>query len=107
MLNRVDKNTKSGIMNMKGKMSDVDVRKWYIEQDKSILGQIDTTKPLKEQAKQACELRNKYKVQARELMANQEKGNFLMSNVQYWILIFTMINTAKYMTVTKIYIKLS
>lgn len=65
------------IINMKGKMSDVDVRKWYISHDKGIMEQVDTTLPLKEQAMQACKLRNKYKFQARELMADQEKRKYL------------------------------
>lgn len=65
------------IIYMKGKMSDIDVRKWYVAHDKEILGKIDTAKSLKEQAIQACELRNKYKFQARELMADQEKRKLL------------------------------
>lgn len=65
------------IIYMKEKMSDVDVRKWYIAHDKGILEQVDTTKTLKEQAEQACSLRNEYKRQARELMADQEKRKYL------------------------------
>ncbi|MBQ7131249.1 MAG: hypothetical protein IJO29_01635 [Oscillospiraceae bacterium] len=57
---------------MRGKMSDLDVRKWYIAHNKKIPDMIDTTKSIDEQAKQACDLRNKHKFQARELMRNQE-----------------------------------
>ena len=60
------------ILYMRGKMSDLDVRKWYIAHNKKIPDMIDTTKSIDEQAKQACDLRNKHKFQARELMRNQE-----------------------------------
>ena len=63
----------SDIIEMKGKMSDVDVRKWYIAHNKMIPDLIDTTKSIEEQAKQACDLRNKHKFQARELMKDQNK----------------------------------
>lgn len=61
------------ILYMKGKMSDRDVRKWYISHNKQIPDLIDKTKPIEEQAKQACDLRNKHRFQARELMVNQEE----------------------------------
>lgn len=61
------------IIYMKGKMSDIDVRKWYIAHDKLIPDLIDATKSVEEQARQACKLRNKYKFQARELMKNQDE----------------------------------
>ena len=60
------------IMHMRGKMSNIDVRKWYIAHNKQIPDLIDRTLHLIDQAKQACELRNKFKKQARELMADQE-----------------------------------
>lgn len=65
------------IIYMKGKMSDVDVRKWYISRDKGIPELIDKNQTLESQAKQACSLRNKYKFQARELMKDQEKRELL------------------------------
>lgn len=68
----VDKSVKSDIIEMKGKMSDVDVRKWYIEQNDKIPDLIDKTKSIEEQARQACELRNNNRFVARELMADQE-----------------------------------
>ncbi|MBE6862814.1 MAG: hypothetical protein E7497_07975 [Ruminococcus sp.] len=61
------------IIYMKGKLSDYDARKWYLAHDKMIPELIDTSLPLEEQARQACELRNKFRTQARELMADQEK----------------------------------
>lgn len=65
------------IIELKGKMSDVDVRRWYIDHDKNISELIDKTQPLENQARQAHELRNKYKFQARELMEDQEKRKIL------------------------------
>ena len=58
---------------MKGKMSDRDARLWYVAHDKNIPDLIDRTKPIEDQARQACDLRNQYRYQARELMADQEK----------------------------------
>lgn len=60
------------IIFMKGKMSDVDVRKWYVAHNKMIPDMIDTTQPIETQARQACELRNKHRYQARELMKDQK-----------------------------------
>lgn len=62
----------SDIIDMKGKMSDIDVRKWYRHNNKNIPQLIDKSKSIEEQARQACELRNKYRFQARELMADQK-----------------------------------
>ena len=61
------------IIYMKGKMSDRDVRLWYVAHDKNIPNLIDKTKPIEDQARQACDLRNQYRYQARELMVDQEK----------------------------------
>lgn len=61
------------IMFMKGNMTDVETRKWYLAHDKTIPDLIDKSKSVEEQAKQACELRNQFRTQARELMADQDK----------------------------------
>lgn len=61
------------IADMKGKMADADVRKWYDYHDRRIGERIDRSKTIEDQAHQAHELRNTYKFQARELMADQEK----------------------------------
>ena len=61
------------ILFMKEKMSDIEVRKWYLAHDKTIPDLIDKSLPVEQQAKQAFELRNKFRTQARNLMANQEK----------------------------------
>lgn len=65
------------IINMRGKMSDVDVRKWYISHSKNIPNLIDKSKSVEEQARQACELRNQYRFQARELMKDQKARKVL------------------------------
>lgn len=61
------------ILYMKGKMSDVDARKWYLAHDKKIPELIDRSLSIEEQARQAFELRNQFRTQARDLMADQEK----------------------------------
>ena len=60
------------IIDMKGKMSDYNVRKWYLAHDKKIPDLIDKSLPIEEQAKQACALRNKFRTQVRDLMADQK-----------------------------------
>ena len=55
-----------------GKMSDRAVRKWYKYHDERILDLIDKAKSVKEQAMEACELRIKYRKQARDLMRDQK-----------------------------------
>lgn len=61
------------IIYMKGKMSEIDARKWYKYHCETISELIDESKTVEEQAKQACKLRNQFRFQARELMCNQEK----------------------------------
>ena len=76
-VNDVDNSVKSGIIDLKGKLSNIDVRKWYIEQNNQIPSLIDKSKTLEEQAKQACQLRNNNRFIARELMKNQEERKML------------------------------
>lgn len=88
-LNAVENSGDGDIINIRGQISAVEVRKWYIEQDKNIPNLIDRTKTLKEQAQQACRLRNQYKYQARELMKDQELRNKLdkerpIENFEYY-----------------------
>lgn len=54
-------------------------RRWYNKNVHDIPNRIDMTKPLKEQAQQACDLRNQYRTQTRELMSDEEtkKGLYL------------------------------
>ena len=55
-------------------------RKWYKWHDENIPNLIDGTKNIEEQARQACELRNNYRTQTRDLMKDQEKRRDLDKN---------------------------
>lgn len=55
-----------------GKLSNRAVRKWYKYQDEQIPNRIDRSGSLEEQARQAFELRNQHRTQARDLMRDQE-----------------------------------
>lgn len=55
------------------KLGDKEVRSWYIEHDKRIPNLINKELSLEDQARQACELRNQNRTNARNLMKNQEK----------------------------------
>jgi filamentous hemagglutinin len=61
-----------------GTLSNVDARKWYISQEARIKDLIDPSLSLEEQAKQAFELRNQFRTQARNLMADRELAEKLM-----------------------------
>ena len=58
---------------LKEKLSDRAVRKWYNAQDAAIPYQIDQSLCIEDQARQACELRNQNRTNARDLMRNQKK----------------------------------
>jgi len=59
------------------KLGNKEVREWYIEHNKNIPNIIDKTKPLEQQAKQAFELREKYKKQARDMMSDRKSAEYL------------------------------
>ena len=61
------------IQQLRGKLSDRAVRKWYLAQDSKILDELDKTQSIEAQARMACELRNRNRTQARDLMHDQEK----------------------------------
>ncbi|MEA5134644.1 MAG: minor capsid protein [Candidatus Fimivivens sp.] len=65
------------IQGLKGKLGDKETRIWYDAHDKRIPNLIDRTRSIEEQARQAHELRNLYRTQARELMKNQELRKIL------------------------------
>lgn len=56
-----------------GKLGDREVRIWYKTHDEKIPELIDASLPLEEQAKQACQLRNENRTNARDLMRDQKK----------------------------------
>ena len=62
----------SMMTNLKGALSDREVRIWYKAQDERIPEKIDKKLPIEQQARRAFELRNEYRTQARELMRNQK-----------------------------------
>ena len=68
----LDNYKESDIIKMKGKLSDRETRIWYKNQDSKIPNMIDHSLSIEEQARQACDLRNKFRTQARDMMSNQE-----------------------------------
>ena len=60
-----------------GTLSNVDTRKWYLEQEAKIPNLIDHSLPLEQQAKQAFDLRNQYRARARELMSDRQLAELL------------------------------
>lgn len=69
-LNQMNFEDMSGLV---GKLGNKEVRLWYKSHDENIINLIDTLQPLEQQARQAYELRNQYRFEARELMKNQQE----------------------------------
>lgn len=67
-LNQMDFKQMSGL---REKLGNKETRLWYKAHDENIPNMLDYTKNIKEQAIQACELRNQYRTQARDLMKDQ------------------------------------
>lgn len=63
-----------------GKLGNKEVRLWYKAHDENIPNLIDKSKTLEQQARQACNLRNNYKFQARELMKDKIARKYLDEN---------------------------
>lgn len=61
----------SQMKDLRGKLGNKETRLWYKAKDEAIPDLIDTSRPLKEQARQAFELRNEHRTQARVLMKDQ------------------------------------
>ena len=57
--------------NLIEKLGNKEVRQWYKAHDEKIPDLVDKTIPLEQQARQAFEMRNQYRIQARELMKDQ------------------------------------
>ena len=62
---------------MHQKLSNVEARRWYLEQETKIPDIIDKNLPMEEQAKKAFELRNQYRTQAREMMEDRQLAELL------------------------------
>ena len=63
-----------------GKLNNREVRLWYNKRDENIINEIDKSLSIKEQAMQAYSLRNKYRDQARKLMADRKLAEELNTN---------------------------
>ena len=66
------KTLENTVKNSKMKLSNIDVRKHYIESVSKIKDDIDKSLPIEEQAKRAFEKRNSIRTEARKLMADEE-----------------------------------
>lgn len=67
----------SQIKDLKHSLGNKEVRSWYKAHDEKIIELVDKTSSLEQQAKQAFDLRNNYRSQARELMADQKEREIL------------------------------
>jgi len=76
-INQMDFSQMGGL---KAKLGNKEVRLWYKSQDEKIPDMIDETRPLKEQAIQAFNLRNERRTQARELMKDKKAREELDKN---------------------------
>lgn len=54
-----------------GSLSNVETRRWYLDQEAKIPEIIDNSLPLDQQAKQAFEFRNQIRTQARDAMSDR------------------------------------
>lgn len=70
--NNFNKSIESQEKSDKIKMSNVDVRKWYLDRVSKIENQIDKTLPIEDQARKAFEKRNIIRSEARNMMADDE-----------------------------------
>lgn len=61
------------IQPLREKLSDRAARKWYLRQDAQIPYKIDRSLSIEDQARQACDLRNQNRTNARDLMRDQKK----------------------------------
>jgi len=74
---RLNMRSYSDIIESMEKMSDTRIRKWYIAHNDDISNQVDRSAPLEDQARQAHELRNLYRIQARGMMQDRHAAEEL------------------------------
>lgn len=60
-----------------GTLSNIETRTWYLEQESRIPSLLDKKLSLEQQARQAFELRNQFRTEARELMADRNLAEVL------------------------------
>jgi len=65
------------IIDKKGTLSNYQVRKWYKHHDQAIVSKLDPAAPLEARSRGAHALRNQYRQEARELMADREAAEKL------------------------------
>ena len=83
-LGTIEASSNKFIEPQKYSLSNVEARKWYLEQEAKIPGMIDSSLSLEEQAKQAFNLRNKFRTEARELMADRATAKSLYKTDPNW-----------------------
>ncbi len=64
----------------RGTMTDLAAREWYLSQEAKIPSLLNKTASLEDQAKQAFNLRNAFRTEARDLMADRAKADALNKN---------------------------
>ena len=82
--NSTEASSNKFVETQKYSLSNVEARKWYLEQETKIPGMIDSSLSLEEQAKQAFNLRNKFRTEARELMADRATAESLYKTDPNW-----------------------
>lgn len=65
------------IKHLNGSLSDKVTRQWYVLYDKKIPDMIDRNQSIEDQARQAHALRNQFRINARDLMLNQDERKWL------------------------------
>ncbi|WP_204678151.1 hypothetical protein, partial [Fusobacterium nucleatum] len=83
-LDTIEASSNKFVETKKYSLSNVEARKWYLEQEAKIPGMIDSSLSLEEQAKQAFNLRNKFRTEARELMADRATAESLYKTDPNW-----------------------
>ena len=82
--NSTEASSNKFVENQKYSLSNVEARKWYLEQEAKIPGMIDSSLSLEEQAKQAFNLRNNFRTEARELMVDRATAESLYKTDPNW-----------------------
>ena len=82
--NSTEASSNKFVETQKYSLSNVEARKWYLEQEAKIPDMIDSSLSLEEQAKQAFNLRNKFRTEARELMADRATAESLYKTDPNW-----------------------
>ena len=70
---RINAMSPAKVKKLNGMLGNKEARLWYKAHDEQISDLIDKTKPLRDRAVQAAEMRNAYRTQARDLMRDQAK----------------------------------